>query len=159
MNKLSILLLVMLMAGCAAQQKVTSDKNMANEPFLIYKTKADYRQNVPIMLNDTKTSIVSYPAPSDLKTESGLRLPTLLSDAYLLDNKGIGKNVAFTAYTYEEYAAMSQAPSLDELMNSIIDQDPLLELYDCKEYLNIKYDLKKVNHLVKKELKHCVKLK
>lgn len=159
MNKLLFLVYTIIIAGCANQKQITSDRTMANEPFIVYKTKSNYNQNVPVILNDTKTVIVSYPAPSDLKLANELRLPTELSKGYLLDNKGIGINVAFTSYTYEEYATLDVAPSIDQLMNRIIDKDPLVELYDCKDHLAIKHDLKKVNKLVKSDLGSCLKVK
>ena len=160
MNKLLISIIVLVLAGCSSQQKVPkTNESMANEPFIIYKTKADYNNLVPVIMNDAKTVIVSYPAPSDLRLNDGLRTPTKLTEGYLLDNKGIGKNVAFTSFTYEEYAQRSEAPGIDQLMNSIVDNNPLLELYNCKDYISIKHDLKKVNKLVKTDLKSCVKVK
>lgn len=160
MTKLLMAIFMVLLAGCSGQQKVVNTHTaMANEPFIIYKTKANYNHLVPVLLNEPKTRIVAYPAPSDLKVDGDLRLPTQLSNGYLLDNKGIGKNVAFTSYTYKEYAARNEAPGIEELMNHIVDNDPLLELYDCKDYINLKHDLKKVNRLVKTDLKSCVKVK
>ena len=160
MNKLLILIIALSFFSCSSQQKATkTNELMANEPFIIYKTKANYDNLVPVILNEDKTVIVSYPAPSDLKMADGLRIPTKLANGYLLDNKGIGKNVAFTSFTYDEYAAKSEAPTINQLMNSIVDKDPLLELYNCKDYINIKHNLKKVNKLVKTDLKSCVKVK
>jgi len=49
----------------------------------------------------------------------------------LLDNRGIGKNVAFLKWTYQEYAQLTAVPSLQELYNMILDKDPLTELCDC----------------------------
>ena len=98
---------------------------------LVYKTKRDYNNQVPILLSDDKKVIVSYPHPSDLKTGGKLALPTLLEKNYLLDNRGIGKNIAFLKLTFEEYSKLPSAPSIDELYELIIDQDPLLELCDC----------------------------
>ena len=154
-----LIVFILLTAGCANQNKVTNHDNMANEPFLIYKTKANYNELVPVILNDDKTVIVSYPAPQDLSSGDELRLPTELANGYLLDNKGIGLNVAFTSFTYEEYVALEEAPSIENLMNSIIDKDPLIELYDCKDQLKIKHDPGKVKKMVRKGLKGCVRVK
>jgi hypothetical protein len=49
----------------------------------------------------------------------------------LLDNRGIGKNVAFLKTTYEEYSKLQTLPTLSDLYNMIIEKDPLTELYDC----------------------------
>lgn len=96
------------------------------EPAIVYKTKADYYDKVPVTLSADKTTIISYPAPSDLYRDGQLAYPTRLAKGYLLDNRGIGKNVAFTNYTYEVYAKLPKAPSEKELLNSIIDDTPLL---------------------------------
>jgi len=98
---------------------------------LVYKTKANCVNLAPIILSDDKTTIVSYPHPEDIKTDRGYLLPTFLNSGYLLDNKGIGKNVAFLKIAYEEYAKLQNAPSLIELYELITDKDPLIELYDC----------------------------
>lgn len=160
MNKLIFLICLYVLSACASQRKLEHvNQPSANEPFIIYKTKADYSNLVPIILNDARDAIVSFPAPSDLKIDNALRIPTKLHDGYLLDNKGIGKNVAFTTYTYQQYAERSAAPSVDDLMKHIKDKDPLLELYDCKSYIGIKYDIRKVNKLVKTDFEGCVKVK
>ena len=98
---------------------------------LVYKTKKNYNNLVPLLLNDDKTQIVSYPDPKDVKVGSAFLLPTSLQNGYLLDNKGIGKNVAFLKYTYEEYYNLKTLPTLKELYNNIIDKNPLIELCDC----------------------------
>ena len=98
-------------------------------PVLVYKTKANYYNLVPVILSEDKTEIVSYPDPGDLINK--ISLPTPLHAGYLLDNRGIGKNVAFLKITYEEYSTFENIPSLKELYNSILDKDPLVELCDC----------------------------
>jgi hypothetical protein len=100
-------------------------------PTLIYKTSKDYVNQVPVILSDDKTTIVSYPHPRDLKRGDKFLVPTTLQKGYLLDNRGIGKNVAFLKYTYEEYASFSTAPELSELNAAILDKDPLIELCHC----------------------------
>ena len=67
---------------------------------------------VPVLMEEGRTRILAYPAPSDLKTGDVLCLPTPLEDGYLLDNRGIGLNVAFLAYTYEEYSKFTEPPSM-----------------------------------------------
>lgn len=43
----------------------------------VYKTKADYSHQVPVIMDEARTRILSYPAPGDLKMGNGLRLPTV----------------------------------------------------------------------------------
>lgn len=97
----------------------------------IYKMKRDYSHNVPVTMNSERTEIVSYPAPSDLKSGDQLALPTRLHKDYWLDNRGINNNSVFLDYTYEEYAAMPQAPSPEEMMKHILDTDPFTEIVLC----------------------------
>jgi len=74
---------------------------------------------------------MSYPAPSDLGDSPDYLKPLSLKGGYLLDQKGIGPNVAFLKLTYEEYASLPEAPSRAELLNLVQDADPLTELCNC----------------------------
>jgi len=136
-----MLLMFFAFVGCSSSNKMTQKSNEERTQFvpqytsgpqaLIYKTNKDYSNLVPVILSDDKTEIVSYPHPSDLKVGSGYPLPTFLNNGYLLDNRGIGKNVAFLKLTYKEYSELKELPTLKELYNYIIDKDPLKELCDC----------------------------
>lgn len=97
----------------------------------VYKTKKDYSNFVPVILSEDKKSIVSYPHPKDLIIDGFLTLPTKLNDGYLLDKRGINKNVAFLSLTYSEYARLDQAPGLEDLYQNIQDFNPLKELCNC----------------------------
>ncbi len=97
----------------------------------VYKTHSDYNNKVPIILSDNRKEIISYPDPSDIVVNGLYKTPTDLKGGYLLDNIGIGKNVAFINLSYEEYARLDNTPSLDEFFKLIISDKPLLELYDC----------------------------
>lgn len=114
-----------------AKPATAGNRQTASSATLIYKTKADYSQNVPVLLSADKKHIVSYPAPSDLKHADGYATPIPLANGYLLDRRGISPNVAFLKYTYREYAALPAAPSPATLFDSIIDTDPLVELWNC----------------------------
>ncbi len=113
-------------------KKETQDQVVeAKPPLVVYKTKADYSKNVPVLLACDKTHIISYPHPADLKKGKEFRYPTPLADGYLLDNKGITKDVAFLEYTYEEYASFDTIPDEGTLYWNIIDKDPLTEFCIC----------------------------
>ncbi|MDA3879497.1 MAG: hypothetical protein PF436_03845 [Prolixibacteraceae bacterium] len=158
MKKYIAIVLLFASFSCA-NQKASNQQTMSNEPFIIYKTRVDYTQNVPVILNAGKTAIVSYPGPSDLITNNELLTPTQLANGYLLDNRGISPNVAFTSYTYSDYVKLEKAPSIEELFESIIDKYPLINMYDCKNQLHIKNDKKKIKHLIKSGFNDCKKLK
>lgn len=100
-------------------------------PLMVYRTRADLADKVPVILTADGSSIASYPDPRDLQGASGPPRPTTLHKGYLLDNRGINGHVAFLKMTYAEYAALKEAPSAQDLMGLIIDKDPLVELCDC----------------------------
>lgn len=128
---------------------------------LVYKTKADHANHVPVMLSEDRTRIVSYPHPRDLRTAIGYPTPTPLGKDYLMDNRGIGLNVGYLSMTYEEYAALPEAPSMEKLEAAIIDRDPLTELCECDRRTEFKDPAREIAAWVGSgELeKHCKRLK
>ena len=144
------------LVGCTTSRKSTNNETIsfnsvvkAMPAVVIYKTKKDYSQNVPVGLSEDKMKIVSYPAISDVKIWGKYPYPTRLEDGYLLDNRGISQNVAFLSYTYEEYAALPATPSVSTLMEKIIDKDPLIEIHNCgnrSQYNNL---IKELNELIR----------
>jgi hypothetical protein len=100
-------------------------------PVTVYKTKSNYTNLVPIGLSEDKARIASYPGTGDVYYSGKLAYPTELNQGYLLDHRGIGKNTAFLNITYERYSQLERTPSLTELFNLILDNDPFLEIYDC----------------------------
>ena len=133
------------MNSVAEVAPITGGNPASTSPMVyVYKTKADYLYQVPVLMDEARTCILSYPAPGDLKQGGGLRLPTQLNNGYLLDNKGIGPNVVFLTYTYEAYSQLSETPSIDELMSHILDKYPLLEIHVCghrADYKDIVFEL------------------
>ncbi|MFZ4401621.1 MAG: hypothetical protein ACOYO1_16440 [Bacteroidales bacterium] len=119
-------------------------------PVIIYKTNADFYSNVPVILNDEKTDIVSYPDVKDVFYNGQLAYPTRLENGYLLDNRGIAKNVAFLKYTYEAYSKLQSTPSKEQLMDMIISKDPLRELYNCHKFQ--KKNIQMINETIKNGL-------
>jgi hypothetical protein len=109
-----------------------TDGNAALPPVIIYKTAKDYSKNIPVNLSPDRKSLVSYPDIRDIYYAGKLAYPTVLAGGYLLDNRGVGPNVAFLDYTYEQYQSLGETPSADELLKHVIDTDPLTELYSCK---------------------------
>jgi hypothetical protein len=118
-------------------------------PALVYKTRADYDKLVPVIMNDAKTAIVSYPHPNDLKNSQGYLWPVQLKKGYLLDKKGIGRNVAFLNITYEEYAKLSEVPLMEQLEKMILDKDPLVELCNCGNITRFTDPVNQLNDYIK----------
>ncbi|MDR2653450.1 MAG: hypothetical protein LBC68_14285 [Prevotellaceae bacterium] len=156
-----ISIIILAMFGCKTQQKSRKTETgntatqIAPKPFVaalphvvVYKTTKDYSQNVPVILSDDKKQIVAYPHPNDLYYNGKLALPESLHNGYLLDNRGIGKNVAFLKYTYKEYSKFAEVPSLDELYKNIIDKYPLTELWDCGKQASFTDLQKQLNEII-----------
>jgi hypothetical protein len=133
------------------KKELYTPQYVAGPQALIYKTKKDYSNFVPVFLSDDKSEIISYPMPSDLYVDGKLALPSKLKKDYLLDNKGIGRNVAFLNLTYQEYAALKTVPSLKELYELIQDKDPLIELCDCGNKTKLTDPEKQLNLLISKD--------
>lgn len=149
MKSILSLLFLSWCVTCAAQKPV-SQRARLKQPTLIYKTKGNYDNRVPILLSDDKTEIVAYLAPTDLYYAGKLALPTKLKRGYRLDNRGIGPNVAFLKLTYSQYQKLAKAPSLPELYALIVDKDPLLELYDCGDRANFKHIERELNQAIER---------
>ncbi len=175
MKRLSVLPLTLLILGfllisCSrkTQPTVTNATEtqqqpgelMALNPCIIYKTKADYNAYVPVSLSQDKTWITSYPDVSDLRTQAKLAYPDELSDGFLLDNRGIGPDVAFLSVTYESYAAQAKTPSADDLFKQLLEKDPLLEMYQCGNRYQYSDIIRELNEIIDSgKLSDCKKIK
>lgn len=160
--KLIIPLIALLIGGCSIvrykEKEPLIDSELANNevamsrPIVVYKTKNNYNNLVPISLSEDKKQIISYPHPKDLKVDGVLQTPTELHNGYLLDNRGIGQNVTFIKLTYSEYANLNEAPSPEDLFNLIIDYNPLTFLCNCKRNkLNLNLE-NQLNEMIDKDL-------
>ena len=92
MNRL--LILFALLISCKGQQKTEfiADYKMPGPQTIVYKTKKDYYNLVPVLLSDDKTEIISYPHLSPFTLASyifnfitlSLDLPHLLNAPWTL---------------------------------------------------------------------------
>lgn len=124
---------------------------------VIYKTIPGFDDYVPVIMNEEKTKIVSYPAPSDLFYEGKLAKPTVLKNGYLLDNRGINENVVFLNYTYEAYSQLNNIPTLDEMLKNIKEKNPLKELIRCGSRNRFKDEVNDFNALIDAGFPDCKK--
>lgn len=132
----------------------------AGPPVIVYKTKENYNELVPVILSADKKEVISYPAPGDLYYQGDLAYPLELGDGYLLDRRGINEYVAFIEMTYTEYAELDKAPTPEELFKIILDDDPLLEMYHCGsryDYDNLEDEM--IRKSEEGDFKSCTKLR
>jgi hypothetical protein len=132
---LLVILFLVAASGCSvckhSEKSQTMKTGLASPQAIIYITKEDYSNLVPITLSADKKTVISYPDIKDVTRGGQLTKPTSLHKAYWLDNRGIDRNVAFTKFTYEEYAALQATPGAEELLKMVIDKDPLKSMYAC----------------------------
>ncbi len=175
MRKTTVLLWVLLAVWAVAAVSCSSTKNgnakaedqsglqtsvsVPGPPVIVYKTKKDYYDRVPVTLSEDKSRIVGFPAPSDLKRNGEYTYPTKLKNGYLLDNRGIGKNTAFLRFTYQDYYTMDNIPTAERLYNYIIDKEPFVELYDCGKRGDADNLVEMLNRkIVSGEISGCLRL-
>lgn len=123
---------------------------------IVYRTVADYRDKVPVNIDQRTGAIVSYPDPRDLHAEA---MPLPLANGYLLDRRGISPSVAFTSFTYAEYAALQAPPAMEQLKKSIINKHPIVEMYQLPiSAADAAADTTKVNAFIKAKFDGCKSL-
>lgn len=98
------------------REPLQSEPHAAMPKARAYRMNGDYADNVPVG-TDGAGRIISFPAPTDVSAASK---PVQLAGGWWLDRRGVGKHTAFTRFTYEEYAAMQQAPSVAQLKEAVI---------------------------------------
>jgi len=139
-----IVLLILTFAFTAHAQRMGGSDNQPKGPqVVVYKTKKNYNNYVPVVLSDDKKSIVIYPAPQDVFFNGKLAYPTKLAKGYLLDNRGLNIHSAFLDITYKKYSKMKEIdPAM--LMKHIKSSNPFLFIYQCgyrKSYKDIVAEL------------------
>ena len=125
---------------------------------VVYKTINDYSDYIPVTMNANKTQIVSYPAPSDIYYNGKLAKPTILNDGYWLDNRGINENTVFLKYTYEEYAQLKSAPSLEEMKKNTLNLYPFIEMIHCGVRYQYTNEVAELNQLIKEGFPNCKRI-
>ena len=93
----------------------------------IYRTSTDVDALVPVTVNPVSGKLVSYPAPTDI---TGASMPVVLKDGWLLDRRGIGPDTRFINYTYSQYHDLTEAPSPERLLASIVPDARVTEIVE-----------------------------
>ena len=126
---------------------------------VVYRTVADFHDKVPVTMDVARTAIVSYPDPKDVRVGKGYAVPVALRDGYWLDRRGINVNTAFLDYTYEAYAALEKAPSMEVLKKHLLHTHPLTVLYVLPiSHSEAQADTSRCNSIIANGFKGCVSL-
>lgn len=129
MKHIAYLCILFLFICCGTGEVISNlNKECAIRPVIIYKTTKDFSNLVPVLMDENKAKIVSYPAISDISESSK---PIKLENGYWLDNIGICNNTVYTSYTVTEYSSLKYQPSVGQLQNKIIERNPFVEIYRC----------------------------
>lgn len=136
---IGIILSLLFLISCTPTVDL-SQVDFEGPPTVIYKVSEEYVNLVPIVLNEDKTKVIAYPAPSDMFNIKGeLRFPTPLEKGFYLDQIGVGLNTAYISLSIEEYSNLESPPRLDELYQLIVSKDPFKRMYNLgnrKQYIN-----------------------
>jgi hypothetical protein len=160
----------LLLQSCGSGRKTQNEQPgetplvpvaVPQQGYMVYKTKGDYYNLVPVQLTEDKTGIVSYPAVSDLRRGGEFTYPIKLADGYLLDRRGIGPNTAFLELSYESFFEIGGAPPTSDLKGLVHDDDPFLELYSCLTRIEESAVIEYVNGLIQSgELSNqCIRIR
>lgn len=138
-----------LLFGCSSTKTAVSTFNVMDlKHVIVYKSKKDYSNNVPIMYSEKIGSIIAYPAPTDAKRFIELK-PVELTSGFLLDQIGVTPNTVYLEYTLEEYAVLDEVPTLETMKSKIIDFSPFEELYNLGQPNEQNNTIEKINELIK----------
>lgn len=122
---------------------------IAQEVYYVYKTRYNYTELIPVMLNDSKTEIVCMPTKENLKSADGrLSYPQPLSNGYFISkNIDLNQNIAFLNLTIEDYIKADKLPNAEDQIKYVKDFEPFRELYifKCNKNSN---PIEEVNKLI-----------
>ncbi|MFP4089294.1 MAG: hypothetical protein ACLFT3_03235 [Cyclobacteriaceae bacterium] len=119
----------------------------ATAPFIIYKTRGDYSQQVLVRLSEDGKRIISFPAPSDLRVGKEFLLPIPLNQGYWLDRQGVDAKTVFLNMSYKAYSQLPSPPEQAQLLAMIEDRSPITEMYYCgraADFKDVEKELKEV---------------
>ncbi len=163
MNKQITLLLLILFTACNSLKQNSTIINFTPDyspgtHIIIYKTKKDYSQNLPVLYDEKKQKITKLFSNKELMANGNILYPIPLQKGYWLDRIGIDTTVAYVSFSIQKYTQSMMPITANMLKSKIIDKNPLLEMYDCGK---IKGDtIKIINEIIKNGmLKKCKRLK
>ncbi len=162
--KYVLVLMIVLIFGCKSKPQTKEVLPVLYHPsfnpgphVMVYKTSGDYRFNVPVLLSDNDSAIISYPDPSDIKLSGeAASFPSLLNKGFLIDKRGVSKHSAFLKLTYSDYAKLDSLPSLATLNSWILARNAITELCDCGDkngYTNIE---KQINEMIDQDSLYAI---
>lgn len=159
MRIIAIIAVFALLSSCSTSKTGNNNSNTLNfqpnfapgPPTIVYKTIEDVNDLVPVLLNEEKTRIISYPSKNDIKTGVNYKTPTVLKQGWLLDEKGINQNVAFLSLNYIEYSKLDSLPSIDSMFKLIVNFNPIDKMCNCGNRISIPNPIEQLNELIESD--------
>ena len=140
----TLLLLAILLLPCI-EAIYAQQANFIAPHLIVYKTRANYDNKVPVTLSTDKKVIQGFPDPSDIRQ---VALPEKLHKGYLIDNRGINAHSAFLNMSYAAYSRRTQAPSIKTLYKNLLVKDPFTIICDCGERYHYKNPKAEINKMI-----------
>lgn len=123
---LTMAIIAIACVGCTSHQKAEKVETV-NEPRALesaafipkataFRMSGAYADKVAVTL-DNAGNLVYYPAPGDITKAS---VPSYLGNGWWLNNQGISANSVFTSWSFDEYAALKEVPSIKDIKAHII---------------------------------------
>ncbi len=123
---LTMALIAVACMGCTSHQKaekidkVIKPVAVGSTAFIpkatAFKMSGAYADKVAVTL-DYAGNLVYYPAPGDITKASA---PSYLGNGWWLNNQGISAGSVFTCWSFDEYAALKEVPSVQDIKAHII---------------------------------------
>ncbi len=137
-NSMILLFVLVIVLLFVFNVDLFSPVKAALTPVMVYKTRGDYYNHVPVYyLSEDETEVSGFASPKDICKGGKCPRPVRLNQGYLAGGPGfIGPDSAFLRLTYEEYSQQNKWP-YEMLPDGILDTDPFLELYDCSNIVHI----------------------
>ncbi len=118
-------------------------------PIILYKTKNNYNNLVPITLSQNG-DIMSYPSRYDLGSPQLFSYPIELKDGYLWDLRGVSMHSVFLDLSYEEYYNLPKDPSIEFLRKHIKHKNPFVFLAICDRSSIGEVSIESLNRYIEK---------
>lgn len=123
MNKL-----LMLMFTIICFTNSCEEAGVKGGRIIVYKTNQDYSRNIYVRVNPERTKITVLPGAIDT-----IRLPQKLVQGYYLGTARNGENGVESVVTSLTIDTYKPDITADSLIKLIIDFDPFIEYYECRD--------------------------
>jgi hypothetical protein len=147
----AILTIIVVISACRKTASRTDSTTMVPEPVIIVKVDKEYAERLTVQTSDNGREITAFPAQSEASGQK----PLNLSGGYYLRRM---TGDTYLSISIDDYAEAKRTFSPGDLERLILDEDPVIELYDCSACVST--DTVALNRFIKEGgLSTCIRLK